>query len=69
MLEHAGVDGLINIRVRAVVSNVWLLADRAIKRRRKPTVKSVGERLIGVSNRYFHGIAIEFDFRSEGEPL
>jgi hypothetical protein len=31
-LEHAGVYCLVDIRVRAIGPNVWLLADRAIKR-------------------------------------
>ncbi len=68
-LEHTGVDRLVDVDVSSVVSDVRVLADDAVKRPRNPLVRSVGEQLIRVGSRRFHGITIEFDFRSEREPL
>jgi hypothetical protein len=68
-LEHADVDGFVDICVASIFSHIGLSADDAVKRRRNPSVQSITKRLVGVGNRCGHGISIQIDFRPKRKAL
>lgn len=64
-LEHVGIYRFVYIDVTSVVSNIGLLANGSIKRRKNPSVHSRSKGLIRIGDFSRHIIAIKVHFGTE----